>query len=190
MSEMEIPLFPLGSELKTGQRLSLRIFEPRYLEMIKRVAGKEEAFGIVRILSGHEVGETPTVVSHATLATIVDFDTLPDGLLGITVLGERPIRIHRTWVQADGLMMALVSPLPPRNQSMSRETHSEDAGPMDYQVAEGLGVPVAEYVQALLGKRVQTERLEAGTIVNGIKLAKTRVIFRYQGRSTYIELDE
>jgi hypothetical protein len=66
----------------------------------------------------------------------------------------------------------------------------ENAGEMDRLVAKGLGVPVEEYVEALLGKRVQSERLEQGSVYKGITLKKPRFIFRYQGRETYLELDE
>ncbi len=65
-----------------------------------------------------------------------------------------------------------------------------NAGAMDRQVAGGLGVPVEEYVEALLGKRVQTERLEKGDVVGGETLQKTRVIFRYKGRQTHLDLDD
>lgn len=61
---------------------------------------------------------------------------------------------------------------------------------MDRLVAKGLGLPVEEYVEALLGKRVQSERLERGTVYKGITLEKPHFIFRYQGRETYLKLDE
>jgi hypothetical protein len=66
----------------------------------------------------------------------------------------------------------------------------ENAGEMDRLVAKGLGVPTEEYVEALLNKRVQTQRIEKGSMDNGSKLNKTRIIFRYQGRQTYLDLDE
>jgi hypothetical protein len=64
-----------------------------------------------------------------------------------------------------------------------------NAGAMDIQVAKGLGMPVEEYVEALIGKRVQTERFEKGEIVAGETLQKTRVVFRFQGRQTHLDLD-
>ncbi|ABK44148.1 peptidase S16, lon-like protein [Magnetococcus marinus MC-1] len=108
---MEIPLFPLHVHLQPGQQLALRIFEPRYLKMISQVAGKTSAFGIVPIISGSDAGEIPLIETHGMLASIVDFQNMPDGLLGITVLGERGFKIQRTWVMEDGLLMGKVSPL-------------------------------------------------------------------------------
>jgi hypothetical protein len=67
---------------------------------------------------------------------------------------------------------------------------SENAGEMDRIVAKGLGLPVEEYVEALIGKRVQSERLEIGAVYRGVTLKKPRFIFRYQGRETYLELDD
>lgn len=42
-------------------------------------------FGIVQILSGNDVGPTPTIAAYGTFATIVDFEEFQDKLLGITV---------------------------------------------------------------------------------------------------------
>nr|CRH05734.1 Peptidase S16, lon-like protein [Candidatus Magnetococcus massalia] len=117
---MEIPLFPLHAELQPGDHLELRIFEPRYLQMIKRVAGKKEGFGIVQIVAGSDAGPTPVIVDHGILATLVDFEARPDGLLGIKVLGERTFKIDKTWVLDDGLMMGEVTlhdDLPPAQGS-------------------------------------------------------------------------
>ncbi|MEG3639523.1 LON peptidase substrate-binding domain-containing protein [Magnetococcus sp. PR-3] len=109
MSMMEIPLFPLHVDLQPGQKLPLRIFEPRYLNMIKRVAGKTAAFGIVPIIEGSDAGAIPLIEERGTLVTITDFQKMPDGLLGITVLGEGPFKIHRTWTLEDGLLMGEIS---------------------------------------------------------------------------------
>jgi Lon protease-like protein len=38
----------------------------------------------------------------------VDFNLLPDGLLGLACRGERRFRIERAWVEKDGLNMAQV----------------------------------------------------------------------------------
>ncbi len=61
---------------------------------------------------------------------------------------------------------------------------------MDRQIATGLGISTQEYVTALLGKRIQTEHLKPGTVIDGVKLSRSRVIFPYQDRSTYLDLDE
>ena len=54
---IEIPLFPLKTVLFPGGPLRLRIFEPRYLDMVARCARADNRFGVVAIRSGGEVGD-------------------------------------------------------------------------------------------------------------------------------------
>jgi uncharacterized protein len=104
---MEIPLFPLGTVLFPGGRLALRIFETRYLDMIRRVLREGSSFGVVAIRSGSEVGEADTFVV-GTLAEIVDWHRRPDGLLGIVVAGRESFRVEQRHRNADGLYVARV----------------------------------------------------------------------------------
>jgi len=67
---------------------------------------------VVLILEGEEAGEAVSVAASGTSARVVDFDTLPDGLLGIDCLGEQCFRIVRRWQQEDGLNLAEVESLP------------------------------------------------------------------------------
>ena len=89
MSTGALPLFPLNTVLFPGGPLSLRIFEPRYLDMVRRCLKERGGFGVVLILEGLEAGVVGRVADTGTSARIVDFDTLPDGLLGIVCVGER-----------------------------------------------------------------------------------------------------
>jgi Lon protease-like protein len=95
-----------------GGPLPLRIFEPRYLDMVRRCLKEHSAFGVVLILAGAEAGAVSAVADIGTSARPVDFDTLPDGLLGITCVGERRFRVRRRWQQSDGLNLAEVAFLP------------------------------------------------------------------------------
>ena len=52
----ELPLFPLQTVLFPGGLLPLRIFEPRYVDMVSRCLRDEGSFGVVLILDGAEVG--------------------------------------------------------------------------------------------------------------------------------------
>ena len=84
----ELPLFPLGTVLFPGGPLRLRIFEPRYLDMVRQCLRGSRPFGVVLILEGLEAGAAASVATTGTSARLVDFDTLPDELLGIDCLGE------------------------------------------------------------------------------------------------------
>ena len=112
MSAAEIPLFPLGTVLFPGGPLRLRIFEPRYLDMVRRCLKEASVFGVVLILEGAEAGAAASVADTGTGARLVDFDTLPDGLLGIDCVGEQRFRVRRRWQQGDGLNLAEVDYLP------------------------------------------------------------------------------
>jgi hypothetical protein len=53
----QIPMFPLGSVLLPHMPLPLRVFEPRYLSMLRDILGDEPAeFGVTLIERGQEVG--------------------------------------------------------------------------------------------------------------------------------------
>jgi uncharacterized protein len=112
MSPAELPLFPLDTVLFPGGPLRLRIFEPRYLDMVRQCLKEARAFGVVLILEGAEAGAVLSVAETGTSARLVDFDTLPDGLLGIDCVGEQRFRVRRRWQQADGLNLAEIDYLP------------------------------------------------------------------------------
>lgn len=109
-----LPLFPLGSLVFPGGPLPLRIFEPRYVNLVKRCMQTDTGFGVVLLFRGNEAGTAEaTTAGIGTEVRIVDFDRLPDGLLGITCRGQQRFRILRAWREADGLNMAEVEDLPP-----------------------------------------------------------------------------
>ena len=99
------PLFPLNTVLFPGGPLPLRIFETRYVDMIRHCMRERCPFGVVLIRAGSEVGVTGAsdISPVGTTARIVDFNGLPDGLLGISCVGERKFSISRHWQQDDGL---------------------------------------------------------------------------------------
>jgi len=105
-----IPLFPLNTVLFPHGPLPLRIFETRYVDMVRYCMREQSPFGVVLIRAGSEVGmgavgETSMV---GTTARILDFNALPDGLLGITCQGERKFSVAKHWQQEDGLHCAEV----------------------------------------------------------------------------------
>jgi Lon protease-like protein len=109
----EIALFPLNTVLFPGGVLPLRIFEARYVDMVGRCMRSSTGFGVVLLDAGEEAGAAQQVHGIGTLAEIVDFSRLEDGLLGITALGRRKFRIESTAQQADGLNVAQVEWLEP-----------------------------------------------------------------------------
>jgi Lon protease-like protein len=112
-----LPLFPLGTVLFPGGPLRLRIFEPRYLDMVGRCMKELTGFGVVLLVEGREVGASP--IATATIGTearIVDFHRGSDGLLGLTCVGQRRFRLRHAWRQDDVLNVGEVEDLPPEPQ--------------------------------------------------------------------------
>ncbi len=124
MALSELPLFPLSSVLFPGGSLGLRIFEPRYLDLIKRCGRSGEGFGVCLILEGTEAGAPAIPAALGTEAAIVDFAMTDDGLLGITVEGRRRFHVERTRVRSDGLIVADVRWLPDPGEARVREEHA------------------------------------------------------------------
>ncbi len=108
MKRHEIPLFPLNAVLFPGSTLGLRIFEARYLDMVRECARSGRGFGVCLIMQGQEAGEPALPAAVGTLASIVDFDTLPDGLLGISVTGGARFRVQRSRIRGNGLVIGEV----------------------------------------------------------------------------------
>ena len=108
MRRREIPLFPLNAVLFPGSTLGLRIFEARYLDMVRECARGDGLFGVCLIMRGQEAGEPALPAAVGTLARIVDFDTLPDGLLGISVTGGTRFRVTRSRIRGNGLVIGEV----------------------------------------------------------------------------------
>jgi Lon protease-like protein len=109
---LSIPLFPLHSVLFPSGALPLRIFEPRYLEMISSCMKTSKGFGICLIRKGSEVGEVADTYNTGTLSEITYFNTQPDGLLGITASGKQRFEIVSREVQSNKLTVAQVRLLP------------------------------------------------------------------------------
>lgn len=103
-----IPLFPLHTVLVPGAFLSLRIFEPRYLDLISECLRQDTGFGVNLIKHGGEVGEPATVHPAGTYARIVDWQRQPDGLLGITIEGQNRFRVRATQVRSNRLLEASI----------------------------------------------------------------------------------
>ncbi len=89
-----IPIFPLQMVLFPTQSLRLRIFEPRYLRMIKRCLEENKPFGVTLIREGMEAyGPLPLPYPCGTTARIKDFEETPKGQIDIFAQAEERFRI-------------------------------------------------------------------------------------------------
>jgi len=133
----EIPLFPLGTVLFPGGPLPLRIFEARYIDLVRRCMREDTGFGVVLLKEGSEAGAGPTATSDVgTYARIVDFSGQPDGLLGIEARGERRFRILARSRARDGLNLAEVEWLPDEVDVPVPEEFSDLGPALDYVLGQ------------------------------------------------------
>lgn len=88
--------------------MPLRIFEQRYLDMVRECSARGSCFGVCLI--GHSENENRPAahLRVGTTAEICDFSTLDDGLLGITAQGRQKFIIQSTRMRDNGLLMAEV----------------------------------------------------------------------------------
>ena len=62
----ELPLFPLSAVLLPYGRMPLRIFERRYLDLVRDCMKSGEPFGVVWIRRGSEVAREGRALRHAS----------------------------------------------------------------------------------------------------------------------------
>lgn len=105
---MELALFPLKTVLLPGNDLSLKIFEPRYTDMIADCMRDQKPFGVVLIYNGEETDNKVEIHTTGTTAMVTDWQNRDDGLLGITIHGEDRFNVMSTETLSNGLLVAQV----------------------------------------------------------------------------------
>jgi len=96
-----LPLFPLNTVLFPGGVLPLKVFEARYIDMVRDCMKRNAPFGVVRIKSGKEVGRAAEPDQVGCLAHIVEWDMPELGLLMLQTSGGQRFRILETRVLPD-----------------------------------------------------------------------------------------
>jgi len=99
-------LFPLQTVLVPGASLGLRIFEPRYLDLVRECSRAGGGFGVCLLLDGDADGAPAAPAAFGTEAVIEDFGTGDDGLLTLRVRGMRRFHATRVRVRDNGLQVA------------------------------------------------------------------------------------
>ena len=181
-SAQSVPLFPLNIVLFPRGPLPLRIFETRYVDMVRSCMRQDQRFGVALIREGSEVGPAATA-DVGTMAKIVDFHQLSDGFLGLSCVGGRRFRITSRGRQADGLNIVQVEWLEEEVKTAVPERHAhlaellrtvlpqlgevyagmemqlDDASWVGFRLAEILPIPAAEK-QFCLELKDPIERLD------------------------------
>lgn len=100
---MKLPLFPLSSHILPQGRMSLRIFEQRYVRMIKQACTSDAGFVICMLNSAGDNSNNTHIFPLGTVCKVIDFDILDDGLLGVTVEGVDSVTIDDIQTEDDDL---------------------------------------------------------------------------------------
>lgn len=106
-----LPLFPLQAPLFPEGLLSLRIFEPRYLDLMRRCQQEQQPFGVVCLIEGGEVrrrGAGEAFVQErfhevGTLAHLLEVQQVQSGLLWVRCAGGQRFQLERSECQPHGL---------------------------------------------------------------------------------------
>lgn len=103
---VSLSIFPLRTVLLPGAALGLRVFEPRYLDLVRECSRTGAGFGVCLILEGEETGAPATSAAFGTEALIEDFGTDDGGLLTLQVRGARRFRVQHVRVRDNGRQVA------------------------------------------------------------------------------------
>lgn len=127
----KIPLFPLGTVLFPDGVIALKIFEARYLDMIKQCLRDKTEFGVVSIIKNPEVNDQdmpPTFSNIGTLALIEDFDPVQPALYMTKSFGTQRFKLLNSTQQDNGLWVGEVElldkdpliPIPQEHQGVAK----------------------------------------------------------------------
>lgn len=108
-SSKKIPLFPLGTVLFPDGVIALKIFEARYLDMIKQCLREKTEFGVISILKDQGDEDTSLTFSEiGTLAQIEDFDPVQPALYMTKSFGTQRFKLLHSSQEANGLWLGEV----------------------------------------------------------------------------------
>ncbi len=142
------PIFPLHNIVFPKGRLTLQIFEPRYLDMVSRCLRTDTGFVLALIEEGDETGDIPRIFPVGTRVKIADWEQGSNGLLNIVVEGIERVSIQATRAADDHLLQGVVQNLqtaPARTLPPEFDRLAELLG----RILDELGPPYAQLERQL-----------------------------------------
>lgn len=118
-----LPLFPLKTVLFPGGVLHLKVFETRYMDMVRDCMKRDAPFGVVLIKSGQEVGMPAEPEAVGCLANISSWEMPQLGVMMLRTVGSERFRILDTRVCSDQRLEAKISLLAAEAQEEVSEVH-------------------------------------------------------------------
>ncbi len=114
MTTYSLPLFPLNVVVCPGGVLHLKIFEARYLDMVRDCL-RNKSYFVVATESPKGEADLDADFPFADIGTVVkiiDMDVTTVGLMLICCVGEKRVKINSFEQQTDGLVMGKVTDIP------------------------------------------------------------------------------
>ena len=111
MNQYSLPLFPLNVVVCPQGLVPLRIFEARYLDMVKNCLRNKSPFVIATVLP-QALANPKSLFPFAdvgTLVEIVEADVGTVGLMMIRCVGQHRVKIESFTQQSDGLVIGKIS---------------------------------------------------------------------------------
>ena len=93
MTNKLIPFFPLQSIVLPGGLFPLRIFERRYLDMVRDCIKNNTGFCITLTRNNSQKEYVSDIYNYGCYVKITDWDQLDNGFLGITVEGINKVKV-------------------------------------------------------------------------------------------------
>ena len=118
MTKRLIPLFPLQSIVLPGGLFPLRIFERRYLDMVRDCIKNNTDFCIALIRDNSKEEYITDVYNYGCLVKITDWNQLDDGLLGITVEGTNKVKIYDRNLEKNNLLTGMIEDIETEKEYM------------------------------------------------------------------------
>jgi len=110
LKKSNLPIFPLELVALPGTIQNLQIFEPRYVNMVKRCMEENHGF-VITFQKQLSKKDTYEISKQGSYVEIIDFNNLQNGLLGITVKSSNKVSIKNMIQLEDGLNIADTYPI-------------------------------------------------------------------------------
>ncbi|MDH5378735.1 MAG: LON peptidase substrate-binding domain-containing protein [Gammaproteobacteria bacterium] len=186
--DAELPLLPLHTVLFPGTRLPLKIFETRYIDMLRDCFREGTQFGVCLIREGEETGLAPKAYEMGTVAHVEDWELRKDGFLGVNIKGGKRFRILSESVRPNQLLVGDIEYISEQEEIPTPEhfSHLQDLletliarakkskviSELNYESSSWLGYRLAELLPLRLSQRQYFLQLEDSLVrlerINGL----------------------
>ena len=130
-----LPMFPLSTVIFPESLFTLRVFEPRYLELVKECAMTRRGFGVCLIAKGHEVGGGDERFEYGTVSEILQVAEIGNGQLAISCVGRKRFRVLR-WLEDSPYPKAVVEIEEVTDSELIKQEQIDELKPVLLNIAD------------------------------------------------------